>query len=1141
MCNNCHNHNCSCVPCPVQVTTINNYPQGNDGESAYEIAIRTGQFVGTEQEWIASLEGPQGPAGQGIPTGGTAGQVLAKIDSTNYNTQWTTPSGGGTVTADKGLTKTGNNIQLGGEIPTGDFIVIGGSNTARVYLAHSGEASFGTNVGGFNFVGLQTSASLGAIIEDTILNKGAGDAADYSANKTEFSYVTKQMLEAALGSGLIFNNGLLKSGNTVGLGGNGNWATTNASIQLYSTFGGQIVYTNPATDNTSSVTAGKDFTDNSNIAAMGIGTPSGGISVNTSSALGAYVQDQVFERGLGDDADYSANKTQFSYVTKQMLEDATGGGASGFVELSPTAPQTGFINIEETGTGGAMPPGTTGELLVGADGFSYQQKQLTIGGFKNRILSIIANLTGFALSDTNDDANGSVSVGLSGASISGLNKITNLRKRISVDINAGMTVTDEIDQIGLGDIADYSPNKTQFSYVTKKMLDESILLGGYGTHIKDGKINIGLDPTTIGTTNDGLLVGNTLLVTGDITGGAYSSINVDSYIISDSVNSTSTDYSAHQTSYDVSSGHKSIITSVVNSPTSQNSSKVETLTKSDGINTLSITTSNQNGSEGTGVNRVMSININNSNTLADTRLHVIDDRRLRGLGDFADYSANKQAFDYVTKQMLDQYVFNGDYTGNISIGNGTTNGTLFLGASVANMARANSGGGFNGLTAHSDYLSLSVDVSGGLTKKIQLGTNFMTITDSIDSKGIRYAADYSPNWTSPDDDHILVTKKYVDDNAGGGGGVASGQGITVASGLVNLGGDTADSNTAIIGAINTTYKSYLVLLNTTAATATLDTTSAIGVGKLVGAGTVGAGAGITNQGNPDTKHYISSIISKKDGGTSRSIVVSNTDSPIGITIIDSIGNKGAYYGADYAGSWTSPADDLVLVNKKYVDDKVLVTASNGLTKSSGDIKLGGDYSTPIMVGDSIKGSLTLSPTAATLGGVISAATPNPYFFQLGGGTDATDSTKSVSYMTVVDTATTSSLTIKVSGLSGAKVEDNIFNRGLGDADDYSPYKQDNDYATVKMLQYPFTYALTGDDALTTYNVSWFDVLNRFGRTWPSGQIPKDFIATSQNTNGGYTVFSEDGANLVVKTTTPIGSANTIKITGTVFSFADPLP
>ena len=54
-------------------------------------------------------EGPQGdtgdtgPAGQGVPTGGTAGQVLAKIDGTNYNTEWVDQTGGAGVTdGDKG-------------------------------------------------------------------------------------------------------------------------------------------------------------------------------------------------------------------------------------------------------------------------------------------------------------------------------------------------------------------------------------------------------------------------------------------------------------------------------------------------------------------------------------------------------------------------------------------------------------------------------------------------------------------------------------------------------------------------------------------------------------------------------------------------------------------------------------------------------------------------------------------------------------------------------------------------------------------------------------------------------------------------------------------------------------------------------
>jgi hypothetical protein len=39
------------------------------------------------------VAGPQGPAGEGVPTGGTTGQVLAKASNANYDTAWTTITG----------------------------------------------------------------------------------------------------------------------------------------------------------------------------------------------------------------------------------------------------------------------------------------------------------------------------------------------------------------------------------------------------------------------------------------------------------------------------------------------------------------------------------------------------------------------------------------------------------------------------------------------------------------------------------------------------------------------------------------------------------------------------------------------------------------------------------------------------------------------------------------------------------------------------------------------------------------------------------------------------------------------------------------------------------------------------------------
>lgn len=65
--------------------------QGEDGKSAYEVAVEQG-YVGTEEEWLASLKGDDG---EGVPTGGTTGQFLVKKSSADYDTEWGTPTGGG--------------------------------------------------------------------------------------------------------------------------------------------------------------------------------------------------------------------------------------------------------------------------------------------------------------------------------------------------------------------------------------------------------------------------------------------------------------------------------------------------------------------------------------------------------------------------------------------------------------------------------------------------------------------------------------------------------------------------------------------------------------------------------------------------------------------------------------------------------------------------------------------------------------------------------------------------------------------------------------------------------------------------------------------------------------------------------------
>jgi lysophospholipase L1-like esterase len=114
----------------VQGVAGNDGADGIDGLSAYQIAVNEG-FVGTEAEWLASLQGADGADGadgaqgiqgiqgiqgeqgiqglpgndgadgtdgadgQGVPVGGTAGQILKKVDETDFNTEWADETGGG--------------------------------------------------------------------------------------------------------------------------------------------------------------------------------------------------------------------------------------------------------------------------------------------------------------------------------------------------------------------------------------------------------------------------------------------------------------------------------------------------------------------------------------------------------------------------------------------------------------------------------------------------------------------------------------------------------------------------------------------------------------------------------------------------------------------------------------------------------------------------------------------------------------------------------------------------------------------------------------------------------------------------------------------------------------------------------------
>lgn len=99
--------------------------------------------------------GQDGADGVGVPAGGTAGQVLAKVDGTDYNTQWTTPSAGG-----------------GGGVDDIAFTVSQGSSDAQTLVTANLGADFDTK---YKTIGLlfRTTANHG--MWDTDVSNWTGD------------------------------------------------------------------------------------------------------------------------------------------------------------------------------------------------------------------------------------------------------------------------------------------------------------------------------------------------------------------------------------------------------------------------------------------------------------------------------------------------------------------------------------------------------------------------------------------------------------------------------------------------------------------------------------------------------------------------------------------------------------------------------------------------------------------------------------------------------------------------------------------------------------------------------------------------------------------------------------------------------
>ena len=100
---------------------------------------------------LHGADGAPGSNGVGVPIGGTTGQILAKIDATDYNTQWVTPeTGGASDWGDLGGTITDQTdliaylaatyLALGGGALTGRVDFKAGNSTSASFRIPGGTA-----------------------------------------------------------------------------------------------------------------------------------------------------------------------------------------------------------------------------------------------------------------------------------------------------------------------------------------------------------------------------------------------------------------------------------------------------------------------------------------------------------------------------------------------------------------------------------------------------------------------------------------------------------------------------------------------------------------------------------------------------------------------------------------------------------------------------------------------------------------------------------------------------------------------------------------------------------------------------------------------------------------------------------------
>lgn len=434
---------------------------------------------------------------------------------------------------------TGRNIDIGGNAfnisgtsgSTSKSLSFGLTGITQTHQTTDHNATIVTNANGvllsvlndlLNSMSFSIDKSVGFIITDEKFSKGLTEAADYSANKTDYSYVTKKMLDESGGvqgiDDVLAQEEALTTTRRVDISGN-NFIIegTSGTISRQLQFGILGITQNY----TSTGHVVNSFTNDNGILLEVVDGSSNAMQIKIHKNDGLIVADSKFEKGLTEFADYSANKTDYSYVTKKMLDEAAisvfndRGNYDASVNLFPSSGGSGVagailkgdmwtISVAGTLGGTAVLPGQTIRALIDTPGqtsTNWAISVVVVAGIDD-VLNVDQALTDDREIDAGTNAltlkrntgtrvdafrlgnliepnawmysiDGSeqsiVAVETTKARISVING-DGFVMDITLDRTSGMTVSDTIGAKGLEEAADYSANKTDYSYITKKMV-----------------------------------------------------------------------------------------------------------------------------------------------------------------------------------------------------------------------------------------------------------------------------------------------------------------------------------------------------------------------------------------------------------------------------------------------------------------------------------------------------------------------------------------------------------------------------------------------------------------------------------------------------------------------------------------------